>query len=179
MGLSGEASALHDELVRLRRELHRQPELGLDLPRTQERVLAWLRGLPLEISTGRSLSSVTAVLAGGVGVGHRGGVVEVEDQGKVEGVGAGDQGFLQDAVAPDAFEGDAAQLVLVEVVRRDRSGAQGADARDQDVPVGGVRPGGAPVSEPGQQRIAGELAQALPVAGEGAAPAGAGRCRPG
>jgi metal-dependent amidase/aminoacylase/carboxypeptidase family protein len=35
MGLSGEASALQDKLVRLRRELHRQPELGLDLPRTQ------------------------------------------------------------------------------------------------------------------------------------------------
>jgi amidohydrolase len=64
MGLSGEASALQDKLVRLRRELHRQPELGLDLPRTQQRVLAWLRGLPLEISTGRSLSSVTAALRG-------------------------------------------------------------------------------------------------------------------
>ena len=64
MGLSGEASALQDKLVRLRRDLHREPELGLDLPRTQERVLAWLQGLPLEISTGRSLSSVTAVLRG-------------------------------------------------------------------------------------------------------------------
>jgi metal-dependent amidase/aminoacylase/carboxypeptidase family protein len=64
MGLSGEASALHDELVRLRREPHREPELGLDLLRTQERVLAWVQGLPLKISTGRSLSSVTAVLRG-------------------------------------------------------------------------------------------------------------------
>lgn len=43
-------------------------------------------------------------------------MVDVEDQGKVKGVGAGGQGFLQDAVAPDVFEGDAAQLVLVEVV---------------------------------------------------------------
>jgi metal-dependent amidase/aminoacylase/carboxypeptidase family protein len=67
MGLAGEASALQEELVRLRRELHREPELGLDLPRTQERVLAWLEGLPLEISAGRSLSSVTAVLRGGAG----------------------------------------------------------------------------------------------------------------
>jgi amidohydrolase len=65
MALAGEASALQDELVSLRRELHRDPELGLDLPRTQRRVLAWLEGLPLEISAGRSLSSVTAVLRGG------------------------------------------------------------------------------------------------------------------
>jgi amidohydrolase len=69
MGLAGEASALQEELVRLRRGLHREPELGLDLPRTQQRVLAWLRGLPLEISAGRSLSSVTAVLRGGAGHG--------------------------------------------------------------------------------------------------------------
>ena len=44
-------------------------------------------------------------------------MVDVEDQGEVEGVGTGGQGFLQDAVAPDAFQGDAARLVLVEVVR--------------------------------------------------------------
>jgi integrase len=52
-----------------------------------------------------------------MGVSHRVGVVDVEDQGEVERVGAGGQGFMQDAVAPDVFEGDAAQLVLVEVVR--------------------------------------------------------------
>jgi len=68
----------------------------------------------------------------------------------VQRVGAGGQGFMQDAVAPDVFEGDAA-VGLAGVVRRDRPGAQGADARDQYVPVGGVRPGGTPVSEPGQQ----------------------------
>jgi hypothetical protein len=90
----------------------------------------------------------------------------------VERVGAGGQGFLQDAVAPDLFERDAVQLVLVEVVGRDRPSAQGADARDQHVPVGGVRPGGTPVSEPGQQGVAGDLAEALPVAGEGDAPTG-------
>lgn len=38
--------------------------MGLDLPRTQEKVLAALDGLPLEIGLGRSLSSVTAVLRG-------------------------------------------------------------------------------------------------------------------
>ena len=90
-------------------------------------------------------------VAGGVGVGHCVGVVNVEDQGKVERVGAGCQGFLQDAVTPDMFKGDATQLMLVEVIGRDRPGAQRADARDQDAPVGGVRPAGAPVFEPSQR----------------------------
>ncbi|MDH6126409.1 M20 family metallopeptidase [Kitasatospora sp. GP82] len=63
------ARELHGELVELRRALHREPELGLHLPRTQEKVLAALDGLPLEISTGRSLSSVTAVLRGTGGPG--------------------------------------------------------------------------------------------------------------
>lgn len=60
-----DARALSDDLVRMRRTLHRIPETGLDLPRTQEAVLAELDGLPLEISTGAGLSSVTAVLRGG------------------------------------------------------------------------------------------------------------------
>jgi hypothetical protein len=34
-------------------------------------------------------------------------VVDAEDQGKVERVGTGGQGFVQDAIAPDLFEGDA------------------------------------------------------------------------
>jgi amidohydrolase len=64
MAIADRAADAQDELVRLRRDLHRIPELGLDLPRTQERVLAALDGLPLEISTGESLTSVTAVLRG-------------------------------------------------------------------------------------------------------------------
>lgn len=59
------AHDLHPELVALRRALHREPELGLQLPRTQEKILAALDGLPLEITTGKDLSSVTAVLRGG------------------------------------------------------------------------------------------------------------------
>ncbi|MFC5181203.1 M20 metallopeptidase family protein [Actinomadura harenae] len=62
--LRADADGLRDDLVRLRRALHREPELGLDLPRTQEKVLAALDDLPLEISTGERLSSVTAVLRG-------------------------------------------------------------------------------------------------------------------
>lgn len=52
------------ELVALRRALHADPELGLDLPRTQQRVLDALAGLPLEITTGTRTTSVTAVLRG-------------------------------------------------------------------------------------------------------------------
>jgi amidohydrolase len=65
MSLRDDAKALAPDLVALRRALHQIPEIGLDLPRTQEAVIAALAGLPLEISTGRQLSSVTAVLRGG------------------------------------------------------------------------------------------------------------------
>jgi hypothetical protein len=59
-----EAAALADELADLRHAIHAEPEIGLDLPKTQAKVLAALAGLPLEISAGTSLSSVTAVLRG-------------------------------------------------------------------------------------------------------------------
>jgi amidohydrolase len=65
MAIADLAADAQDDLVQLRRALHQIPELGLSLPRTQEHVLAALDGLPLEISTGDSLSSVTAVLRGG------------------------------------------------------------------------------------------------------------------
>ncbi|MET9067074.1 M20 metallopeptidase family protein [Streptosporangium sandarakinum] len=64
MSLRASADDMRDELTRLRHDLHREPELGLDLPRTQERVLAALTGLPLDVRLGRRLSSVTAVLRG-------------------------------------------------------------------------------------------------------------------
>src|SRR3954471_18605393 len=54
------------DLARLRRALHQNPEIGLELPRTQERVLAALDGLPVELTPGPAgLGSVTAVLRGG------------------------------------------------------------------------------------------------------------------
>ncbi|RJL33180.1 M20 metallopeptidase family protein [Bailinhaonella thermotolerans] len=65
MSVLTDAQAMHDDLVRLRRDLHREPEVGLKLPRTQEKVLNALAGLPLEITTGTALSSVTGVLRGG------------------------------------------------------------------------------------------------------------------
>ncbi|WP_449283880.1 M20 metallopeptidase family protein [Leucobacter sp.] len=58
------AAALAPELVALRRALHRDPEVGFELPRTRRAVLEALAGLPLEISTGATIGSVTAVLRG-------------------------------------------------------------------------------------------------------------------
>ena len=65
MPVRDEAAQIADEIAELRHAIHREPEIGLDLPKTQAKVLAALEGLPLEISTGRELSSVTAVLRGG------------------------------------------------------------------------------------------------------------------
>jgi len=71
MDLLADARAQQDELVRLRRALHADPEIGLELPRTQQKVLAALDGLPLEITPGPAgLGSITAVLRGGAGRGR-------------------------------------------------------------------------------------------------------------
>ena len=70
MTVLDDARAMADDLVALRRRLHQHPEIGLDLPRTQDTVLAAIDGLPLEVSTGSDLSSVTAVLRGGRGSGR-------------------------------------------------------------------------------------------------------------
>jgi amidohydrolase len=71
MSVREDAHAIAGDLAQLRHALHQEPEIGLDLPRTQQRVLEQLSGLPLEVSTGRRTTSVTAVLRGG-----RGAVVE-------------------------------------------------------------------------------------------------------
>jgi amidohydrolase len=59
------ARAIAPDLIDLRRQLHRVPELDRQLPKTQALVLAALAGLELEVTTGRQLTSVTAVLRGG------------------------------------------------------------------------------------------------------------------
>jgi hippurate hydrolase len=64
MTIVDDARALAGDLTDLRHRLHRRPEIGLYLPRTQEAVLAELDGLGLEITTGTSSTSVTAVLRG-------------------------------------------------------------------------------------------------------------------
>ena len=65
MTLLQEASAICGEIAELRHAIHREPEIGHDLPRTRDKVLAALDGLPLEITLGSALTSVTAVLRGG------------------------------------------------------------------------------------------------------------------
>ncbi len=64
MPVRDEAAKLAGKIAELRHSIHREPEIGLNLPETQAKVLDALAGLPLEISTGRALSSVTAVLRG-------------------------------------------------------------------------------------------------------------------
>jgi len=49
-----EAQELQPDVVRLRRTIHRHPELGLQLPRTQAAVLQALDGLGLRIRKGES-----------------------------------------------------------------------------------------------------------------------------
>src|SRR3954471_7768634 len=65
MGVRDDAADLADELVMLRRELHRIPEIGLDLPLTQRRVVQALYGLPLRGTTGTALTAVAAAVRGG------------------------------------------------------------------------------------------------------------------
>jgi len=61
------AADLTADLIRFRHEMHQDPEIGLHLPRTQEKVLTALDGLGYEISLGTDTTSVTAVLRGGEG----------------------------------------------------------------------------------------------------------------
>jgi amidohydrolase len=59
-----EAQHMLDETIELRRRIHRHPELGLTLPRTQAAVLEALDGLGLELRTGKRTTSVVARLTG-------------------------------------------------------------------------------------------------------------------
>jgi amidohydrolase len=63
-GLLDEARALQPRTLALRRSLHRHPEVGLQLPRTQRAVLDELADLALEVRTGESVTSVLALLDG-------------------------------------------------------------------------------------------------------------------
>jgi amidohydrolase len=59
-----EAQDLLSDTISLRRDIHAEPELGLDLPRTQAKVLDALAELDLDVRTGSALSSVVATLTG-------------------------------------------------------------------------------------------------------------------
>jgi amidohydrolase len=53
-----------DRTIDLRRRLHRHPEIGLQLPQTQATVLEAFAELPVEVTTGKAVSSVVGVLRG-------------------------------------------------------------------------------------------------------------------
>jgi hippurate hydrolase len=53
-----------EEIVALRRDIHREPELGFDTEKTAEKVLAALEGLPLEIQPGVAENGIVATLRG-------------------------------------------------------------------------------------------------------------------
>src|SRR5439155_19829923 len=59
-----DARAILDDTIQLRRRIHRHPEIGLALPRTQATVLEALAGLPLDVRTGQRTTSIVARLAG-------------------------------------------------------------------------------------------------------------------
>ena len=58
------------EVVTLRRSIHADPELGLDCPRTRDKIKAALAGLPLEYKEGPSTTGLVAILRGGRGNGR-------------------------------------------------------------------------------------------------------------
>src|SRR2546427_11576081 len=59
-----DARAVLDDIIQLRRGIHRQPEVGLSVPRTQAAVLEALAGLGLDVGTGQRTTSVVARLTG-------------------------------------------------------------------------------------------------------------------
>jgi amidohydrolase len=61
---AAEVEAILPEVVELRRSIHREPELGLQTPKTIAKVRAALEGLPLEFREGASTTGVIAVLKG-------------------------------------------------------------------------------------------------------------------
>ena len=80
------------EVIALRRRLHRVPEVGLELPRTQAIVLDAVRGLGLDPVAGVTVGSVVAT---------------------IEGAGPGPTILLRaDMDAPAADRGDRARLRL-------------------------------------------------------------------
>jgi hippurate hydrolase len=62
--LMEDAQALQDRTVALRRELHENPELALELPWTQQRVADELADLPIALTQGAGCTSLIGVLEG-------------------------------------------------------------------------------------------------------------------
>jgi amidohydrolase len=60
-----DAKGVLDDTIALRRRIHRHPEIGLTLPRTQATILEALDGLGLDIRTGTRTTSIVGRLTGG------------------------------------------------------------------------------------------------------------------
>ena len=56
------ARNLQGETIELRRSVHAEPEIGLQLPDTQKKIVDSLTGLGLDITLGESTTSVVADL---------------------------------------------------------------------------------------------------------------------
>jgi len=65
--LSPEVLALRDDIVALRRDLHRHPELAWNERRTAERIAGFLQGRGLDLRTGIGGTGVVAEAKGGAG----------------------------------------------------------------------------------------------------------------
>src|SRR6185503_8094969 len=59
-----DAKSVLDDTIQLRRRIHRHPEIGLTLPRTQAAVLEALDGFGLDLRTGTKTTSVVGRLTG-------------------------------------------------------------------------------------------------------------------
>ncbi|WP_179407370.1 M20 metallopeptidase family protein [Novosphingobium marinum] len=68
--LLDDARAISDDIVRLRRAIHAEPELGLQTPKTSAKVREALAHLPLEWHEGTSTTGLVAILKGGGGEGR-------------------------------------------------------------------------------------------------------------
>ena len=69
--LLDQARGFADSIVSLRRAIHAEPELGLQTPKTRDKVRAALAHLPLEWKEGPSTTGLVATLKGGAGPGRR------------------------------------------------------------------------------------------------------------
>jgi hippurate hydrolase len=68
--LIAEARGIAERITDLRRAIHAEPELGLQTPKTRDKVRAALAHLPLEWREGPSTTGLVAVLKGGAGAGR-------------------------------------------------------------------------------------------------------------
>lgn len=60
-----DARSVLEDTIQLRRRIHRHPEIGLSVPRTQAAVLEAVDGLGFDVRTGTRTTSVAARLTGG------------------------------------------------------------------------------------------------------------------